>query len=344
MSNQQTALTTVTPKTMTIKTEQDFNNWLTDRSTEMEAFLTTGRNTSWLQKEVTLAVMASEDLKRNLKTPEGQISFIHSLRYAAAAGLPLNPQLGKACFVPKGGKVLYWPMKEGLIDLVIDTGLVDYIISFTVKANDELKLPSHPKDTYSFTPARKDRGETDGYCAICKLKDDKIFSVYWTATEIEIHKKRYSARTSMSDDGYGEKTVLKQLCQKLHLGSSRLDAALMGEDDGTYGYSESRTAGGGNEKGVSGDDLLKRMGSDAPFVAETEETDKPDKTEKAETKLDDKLKPADKPKPEPVKRKKVQKPVDVEDVEEIPAETQDEPPVDSYADEEPSGMESEDLF
>jgi phage RecT family recombinase len=265
MSKTETAVAKVTPQTMEIKGERDFQKWVSDRTTEMQPFLTAGRDTSWLQKEALLAVMASDDIKKILKTKDGQISFIHAMRYASAAGLPLNPQLGKASLVPRGGKILYWPMKGGLVDLLMETGKVSYVISFTVKENDEFRLPTNPHDTYTFTPSRRERGKVDGYCAVAELVDGKTFALYWTADEVTQHKARYSPKTAMSADGYGEKTVLKQLCGKLNLGSSKLDAALNGEDDGTYGYTEGYREDDKPRKGVSGDDLLGRLG-DVPFA------------------------------------------------------------------------------
>ena len=65
-------------------------------------------NKSSFLKSAMIAISNDDKLLACLKTPKGKVSLFDALRYAATTGRSLNPQEGKACIVPRGGKIQYW--------------------------------------------------------------------------------------------------------------------------------------------------------------------------------------------------------------------------------------------
>lgn len=271
-------------KQVALRTEGQIAQWVEAQAEKLAAYLPAEikGDADSLKRDIILAIMSSQDLQNTLKTTEGQASMYHALRYAASTGLPLNPQLGKAALVPKGGKILYWPMKAGLVDLLMETGQVEYVTADVVHENDEWEPPANPSENYRYVPARKNRGPVDGYFAACRLKDGTTHVKYWTLEQVEEHRKAYSPKTQMPRDGYGIKTVIKQLASGLNLGSKRLDSAVRGEDDTTYGYSTSRDVT--PPKGWTGDDLSDALDEQEPDTVEPEhEPDTPEQSDEPES-------------------------------------------------------------
>jgi phage RecT family recombinase len=172
-----------------------------------------------------------------LQTEAGRISLKHALRFAATTGLSLNPQEGKAALVPINGKINYWPMKNGLVELALGTGAVHSIRMNAIRQNDHWKLTeSMDGDRFEFGPARKNRGEIDGFFCAIKLKDGSSVVEYMPRDEVEDHKKRYGKGANREDsawntsfEGMGIKTVVKRAIKRLALPPEAvtvMDAAL----------------------------------------------------------------------------------------------------------------------
>ena len=171
-----------------------------------------------------LAIAQSEDLKSCFGTQAGKISLISALKLAVNTGLSLNPTEGKAALVPIGGKVNYWVMKNGLVELAMKTGLVETITADTVRANDTFVLKKMDTgDKFEFSPARKDRGEIDGFYAFARMKNGSSQMAYMTLSEIMEHRKAFSGRSQMPVEGYGMKTVLKKLLKNLAIGVGEIE-------------------------------------------------------------------------------------------------------------------------
>jgi len=185
--------------------------------------------TSFL-KSAMIAIADNKDLSDCLTTDAGKRSLFAALRYAATTGLSLNPQEGKAALIPYGGKIQYQVMKNGLIELALESGKVEFITADYVKENDKFSIKKTVHgDEYSFEPALKDRGEILGYFAALKMKSGVTHVKWFTAEEIEKHRKAYSERSKMPETAYGIKTVLKALLRSISI-SDELDNAI-GADD-----------------------------------------------------------------------------------------------------------------
>lgn len=205
--------------------------------------------TSFL-KSAMIAIADSKDLSECLATDAGKRSLFSALRYAATTGLSLNPQEGKAALIPYGGKIQYQVMKNGMIDLALESGKVEFITADYVKENDKFSIrKSVHGDEYTFEPALKDRGNVLGYFSALKMKSGSTHVKWFTAEEIQKHRQTYSAKTQMPETGYGIKTALKALLRGISI-SDELDNAI-GADD----FFEAEFT----VKGTSADDAAEKL-------------------------------------------------------------------------------------
>lgn len=177
-------------------------------------------------KSAMIAIVSNDKLQECLTTNDGKASLINAMRMAAGTGLSLNPQEGKSALIPYNKKVgnqwiktaQYQVMKNGLIELALESGKVEFITADTVRAGDEFTMQKTMKgDEYFFSPARVDRGEIDGFFAAIMMKDGKCHTVYMADEQMQEHRKAFSDKTSMPAEGYGQKTVLKRLLNNLHI-------------------------------------------------------------------------------------------------------------------------------
>ena len=169
-------------------------------------------------KSAMIAIVSNPSLSKCLSTAEGQTSMVNALRMAAGSGLSLNPQEGKSAIIPYGNKVNFQVMKNGLIELALESGKVEFITADTVRANDEFDMKKTMSgDEYFFSPARKDRGEIDGFFAAVMMKDGKCHTIYMANEQVLEHRKSFSKNTQMPVEGYGQKTALKRLLNNLHI-------------------------------------------------------------------------------------------------------------------------------
>ena len=198
-----------------------------------------------------MAIVASPDLQECLSSQDGKASMINALRMAAGTGLSLNPQEGKACMVAYGKNLgshqkpswiktaTYQVMKNGLIELSLESDKVDFITAETVRENDVFNILKTPDgDKYEFSPHRKDRGDIDGFMAVLKLKDGRTITQYMTRAETEEHRDKYAKNLLDKDgklkdghawvksfEGMGQKTILKKLLKSTHI-SREVDHAV----------------------------------------------------------------------------------------------------------------------
>jgi len=187
-----------------------------------------------------LAVMENHDLQRALKTDAGKISLASAMRFAISTGLSLNPQEGKAALITYGDVIQYQVMKNGIIELAMQSGKVEFVTADIARANDEFRISkTNNGDDYTFNPARKNRGDVDGYYAAMKMKDGVTHVMYMEKSEVENHRNKFSAffkskpeksPWTKSFDGMALKTVLKRLFRNIVI-SKELTVAISGDDE-----------------------------------------------------------------------------------------------------------------
>ena len=213
--------------------------YLKESAKSLSQYAVTKYNQDAFIKSAMLAIVDNPAIKECLTTPAGKTSLFNALRYASTTGLSLNPQQGKAALIGYGGKVQYQVMKNGIIDLAMRSGKVEFVTCDTVRENDKFEVEkTSDGDKFSFKPAMKDRGKISGFFAACKLTTGSTMIKWMTVEEIEDHRDRYSSMFkakpeaspwSKSFEGMGLKTVIKALFRNLSI-SDELDAA-MGSDD-----------------------------------------------------------------------------------------------------------------
>jgi recombinational DNA repair protein RecT len=179
---------------------------------------------AWM-KTAALCIVENPELMACLQTEAEKISLKHALRFAATTGLSLNPQEGMAALVPIKGKVSYWPMKNGLVELALETGKVKAIRMNAVHAQDHFKLmETMDGDTYEFSPNVKTRGEIIGFFCAIRLVEGPSLVEYMTREEMEAWRKEKSPNASMALEGYGLKTVTKRACNRIKLPAAEAPA------------------------------------------------------------------------------------------------------------------------
>ena len=251
--------------------EQNANAFLKGLESTLPAYAVRNYKAETFIRSAMMAIVASPDLQECLITPEGKMSVVNALRMAAGTGLSLNPQEGKACMVAYSKKVgqnwiktaSYQVMKNGLIELSLESDKVDYITAETIRENDVFKIMKTPQgDSYTFSPDRKDRGEIDGFMAVLKLKDGRTITQYMTRAETEEHRDKYAKNPREKDgelkpghawvksfEGMGQKTILKKLLKSTHI-SREVDHAV-GSDGWEPGIKDVTPV----QKGISAGDL-----------------------------------------------------------------------------------------
>jgi phage RecT family recombinase len=195
---------------------------------------TTEEQAAEIIKTAALCVMESDALQKAIKTEQGKISFLHSMKQALRAGLSLNPQEGKAALIPYGNRITYLPMKNGFIDKAMACKEVKSIRPKVVKKNDQFELWEDEKGShYKFVPAITDRGPSVGYVAFLVEQNGTVHYSYMSKEEVEEHRDKYAASVNgpwkKSFDGMAKKTVTKELLRDLNI--NPVLSELVGIDD-----------------------------------------------------------------------------------------------------------------
>jgi recombination protein RecT len=181
-------------------------------------------------KSAMIAIVESPQIAAAIKTDAGRHSLFSAMRYAASVGLSLNPQEGKAALIPYGDRIQYQVMKNGMIELALETGKVEFITADYVRENDRFEIvKSIDGDRYTFAPALRDRGNVLGFFAALKLVSGATHVKWLTAEEIAGHRQKFSSKSSMPEIGYGIKTVMKSLLRSVSI-SPELDTVVRQDD------------------------------------------------------------------------------------------------------------------
>jgi len=231
-------------------------------------------------KSAMIAIVSNKDLSKCLNSEKGKLSLFNTLRYAAATGLSLNPQIGEAALIGyenKQGEIIlnYQIMKNGLIRLVLENDTVESIQSDYVKEND-IWIPKKTAsgDDYEFAPARKDRGNYEGFFASMKLKNGSTYVKWMTLEEVKAHRDKYSGMYNSKNkenspwvksfEGMAIKTVIKMLIKSVHV-SKTLTQIIEYDDFSSDDYIDT--------PGISADETLKKLEGKEAKKTETKKTE-----------------------------------------------------------------------
>lgn len=205
-------------------------------------------------KSAMLAIVSNEELVKCLSTEQGKLSIFHALRYASTTGLSLNPQEGKAALIAFAGRVQYQPMKNGLIDLAMESKKIETITVDHVCTNDEFRIiKTSDGDKFEFIPSLDERGKVKGFFSAIKFKTGISYVKYMTKQEVEEHRDKYSqyvyykydnkekgikkgdpipdAPWNKSFIGMGEKTIIKKLLKSISIDISEDLTRELEQDD-----------------------------------------------------------------------------------------------------------------
>lgn len=147
-------------------------------------------------------------------------SIVRSCMACAVTGLTIDPAFGMAAIVPFGDKATFMPMKNGLVQLANNTGLIQRLNAAPVYEGDIAAFNPFTGDyTYNTDPHKRE--VLIGYIAYLRFINGADHYLYMTVEELQAHGRRYSKSYNKQDGLWNtnfpvmaEKTVLKQLISK----------------------------------------------------------------------------------------------------------------------------------
>ena len=229
----------MTQKNQVAKIDNLAGEFLKTNGKSLETYAIREYDKTAFLKSAMICISDNAALSKAVSTPAGKTSLFNALRYAASTGLSLNPQEGKAALVAFGDKIQYQIMKNGMIDLAMDSGKIEFITSDLVRQNDDFSISkSMSGDEFTFKPSLKDRGPVIGFFAALKMVSGSTVIKWMTVEEVKEFRDSYSAMYKSKPDyspwkksfnGMGLKTAMKALLRSLSI-SPAMDAAI-GSDD-----------------------------------------------------------------------------------------------------------------
>lgn len=226
------------PETQIAVTEKSVAEFVTAVLPNLKKYSVRSYDQEAWAKTAMLCIVNNPELMACLQTDAGKSSLYHALRFAAASGLSLNPQEGESALVAPGdGKVYWWKMKNGIVKLLLETGVVKSVYGDVIRENDKFRVTkSFRGDEYEHVPALKGRGNITGVYSAILEKDGTGHVYYMTREEVEEHKLKYGkglANPKMawntSWEGMAIKTAIKLGADRLSL-PKEIKAAIESED------------------------------------------------------------------------------------------------------------------
>lgn len=266
---------------------QDITGYLRDWKDNLAKFATRKYDRTNFLNSIFMAFNGNDKLMECLTTKEGTESVYHSLQIAATNGLSLNPLEGKACLVPYRKKVgnnnyvmtcSYQVMKNGFVELTMDTNKIELLTCDVVRKNDRFDfIKTSDGDKWEFMPAKTNRGAIQGFFAGIKLKTGISYLVYMTDEEMQEWRKNYAATPldkayvawNRSYVGMGLKTVLKYLLRNTHI-APEIQSVVTTDDASEAPVIDIQTLPEEPHKGISSDDALKQLENQKPIEPEPE--------------------------------------------------------------------------
>lgn len=199
-------------------------------------------------KSIMLAIVSDKKLSQAIKTDNGKRSIFNAVRFAAIFGLPLD---GKKSYLvgyetKNGFIVKYDIMKDGLIELTMNSGVLRSIGTVIIKENDSIQINrNETSDSYNFSPALSDRGDIRGFLAVANLKNKRTVIDYMSREEVEEHRDKYGQGIDKQDSawrksfpGMGEKTVIKRLLTKNYFNDDNRIRDVIQADNNSFDFIE----------------------------------------------------------------------------------------------------------
>lgn len=161
------------------------------------------------------------------------MSVIGSCMVAATLNLPVDKNLGYAWVIPYGTKAQFQLGYKGYIQLALRTGQYRFINVIEV-CKGELKKFNRLTEELDIDFEAKESDEVVGYAAYFELLNGFRKTVYWTKTQVEAHRTKFSK----SDFGWKKdwnamamKTVLKNMLAKWGILSVEMQKAFSDDDN-----------------------------------------------------------------------------------------------------------------
>ncbi|MCL0330655.1 recombinase RecT [Apilactobacillus xinyiensis] len=175
-----------------------------------------------------------------------QVSVIQSAMIAASLNLPINQNLGFMWLVPynhKDKQTNEWVKTaqaqigyKGYIQLAIRTGQYKALNAIAVHEG-ELSMWNPLTEESDYNPLNKQSDTVVGYMGYFELTSGFKKTVYWSKSQMETHKKKYSKNydrpksTWNTDyDAMAIKTVLRNLLSKWGIMTTELETALVNDE------------------------------------------------------------------------------------------------------------------
>lgn len=182
-----------------------------------------------------LAISENDKAMEALKTPLGQATLMMALKKAARIGLSLAPGEGQACLIAYGSSIQYQVMKDGYIELAMETGAVEALRAEVVRDGDTINTVSSLRDGDSITHTidrKTNRGEIIGAYAEMLLTNGKTYIYYMDRGELDERRKASKGGPLWANyyEAACKKTVVKDLLRKTHLKALRSAKQLIDED------------------------------------------------------------------------------------------------------------------
>lgn len=151
-------------------------------------------------------------------------SILRSCMACAVTGLTIDPAFGQAAIVPfrsqSGMQATFMPMKNGLVQLANNTGIIKRINASPVYEGD-IKSYNPFTGDYEYNQEPHKRDILVGYIAYLQFLNGADHYLYMTVEEIQKHGQRYSKNYKNSNSlwhtnftAMAEKTVIKQILNK----------------------------------------------------------------------------------------------------------------------------------
>ncbi|MEC2165885.1 recombinase RecT [Bacillus velezensis] len=161
------------------------------------------------------------------------MSVISAAMVAATLDLPVDKNLGYAWIVPYSGKAQFQLGYKGYIQLALRTGQYKSINCIAIHEG-ELQKWNPLTEEIEIDFEKRASEKVEGYAAYFELLNGFSKTVYWTKTQVEKHKKKFSK----SDFGWGKdwdamalKTVLKSMLSRWGILSVEMQKAVIEDDE-----------------------------------------------------------------------------------------------------------------
>lgn len=169
-------------------------------------------------------------------------SVVTSAMIAATLNLPIEKNLGYAYIIPYKGVASFQLGYKGLIQLSLRTGQYKHINVITVYEGELIEFDKLTEKLV-ISQDEKQSNHVIGYAGFFELINGFTKTTYWTAEEMEGHKKKFSKSSKVWADNYdamAKKTVIRNMLSKFGILSIELQEGMTKEVTDPRDYEERR--------------------------------------------------------------------------------------------------------